>query len=117
MIRRPPRSTLFPYTTLFRSPVRGFADVIAVRARRLDLDRLRQARLAHEMGEHAGGGRRAADIAGTDEENLHSDASATPKMCFLSSVSWSRAFAASSNSRLRACSSIFFSSALISRAI
>src|SRR5256885_8514283 len=24
MIRRPPRSTLFPYTTLFRSPRRGF---------------------------------------------------------------------------------------------
>src|SRR5256885_7646997 len=24
MIRRPPRSTLFPYTTLFRSPVGGF---------------------------------------------------------------------------------------------
>src|SRR2546427_9401735 len=24
MIRRPPRSTLFPYTTLFRSPCRGF---------------------------------------------------------------------------------------------
>src|SRR5699024_12339037 len=23
LIRRPPRSTLFPYTTLFRSPVRG----------------------------------------------------------------------------------------------
>src|SRR5438034_4061929 len=23
MLRRPPRSTLFPYTTLFRSPVRG----------------------------------------------------------------------------------------------
>src|SRR3712207_7858290 len=23
MIRRPPRSTLFPYTTLFRSPTRG----------------------------------------------------------------------------------------------
>src|SRR2546430_17166007 len=23
MIRRPPRSTLFPYTTLFRSPLRG----------------------------------------------------------------------------------------------
>src|SRR2546430_13599600 len=23
MIRRPPRSTLFPYTTLFRSPARG----------------------------------------------------------------------------------------------
>src|SRR3989441_10315787 len=26
MIRRPPRSTLFPYTTLFRSPLRGSPD-------------------------------------------------------------------------------------------
>src|SRR3712207_8502977 len=26
MIRRPPRSTLFPYTTLFRSPDRGHAE-------------------------------------------------------------------------------------------
>src|SRR5437588_6930477 len=26
MIRRPPRSTLFPYTTLFRSRPRGWAD-------------------------------------------------------------------------------------------
>src|SRR5258708_11386344 len=25
MIRRPPRSTLFPYTTLFRSPAPGFS--------------------------------------------------------------------------------------------
>src|SRR3712207_7293349 len=30
MIRRPPRSTLFPYTTLFRSP--GITDVIGVEA-------------------------------------------------------------------------------------
>src|SRR5258708_39514897 len=30
MIRRPPRSTLFPYTTLFRSPaMRGNAHIIA----------------------------------------------------------------------------------------
>src|SRR2546422_10167087 len=28
MIRRPPRSTLFPYTTLFRSLVEGVRDVI-----------------------------------------------------------------------------------------
>src|SRR5690349_23178523 len=29
MVRRPPRSTLFPYTTLFRSPERGlYASVI-----------------------------------------------------------------------------------------
>src|SRR2546428_6436555 len=27
MIRRPPRSTLFPYTTLFRSPGRGDAGI------------------------------------------------------------------------------------------
>src|SRR2546422_3473358 len=29
MIRRPPRSTLFPYTTLFRSPVAGDDLVVA----------------------------------------------------------------------------------------
>src|SRR5256885_4859615 len=28
MIRRPPRSTLFPYTTLFRSPAGGLAEVV-----------------------------------------------------------------------------------------
>src|SRR2546423_11824526 len=39
MIRRPPRSTLFPYTTLFRSEIR---------ARRRELDH----RLVHEMLEH-----------------------------------------------------------------
>src|SRR2546430_12520861 len=32
MIRRPPRSTLFPYTTLFRSRLRGRAGRCAVRA-------------------------------------------------------------------------------------
>src|SRR3712207_8027635 len=38
MIRRPPRSTLFPYTTLFRSrihPDKGTADAIEI-ARRVD---------------------------------------------------------------------------------
>src|SRR3712207_7815738 len=34
MIRRPPRSTLFPYTTLFRSaPQRGEHDVVAAELR------------------------------------------------------------------------------------
>src|SRR5258708_10225103 len=28
MIRRPPRSTLFPYTTLFRSQLQGFGAVV-----------------------------------------------------------------------------------------
>src|SRR5438046_10758347 len=32
MIRRPPRSTLFPYTTLFRSADAGFAAAGALRA-------------------------------------------------------------------------------------
>src|SRR2546421_2443556 len=31
MIRRPPRSTLFPYTTLFRSPIRRTIDFDAAR--------------------------------------------------------------------------------------
>src|SRR3712207_8283136 len=30
MIRRPPRSTLFPYTTLFRSPIHSVDDVDAL---------------------------------------------------------------------------------------
>src|SRR2546422_6983831 len=37
MIRRPPRSTLFPYTTLFRSRGRGLLQVRLV-DRRVDLD-------------------------------------------------------------------------------
>src|SRR2546426_4327975 len=45
MIRRPPRSTLFPYTTLFRSRVRGPA-----RGRRAALD--------EEAPEHEGRGDR-----------------------------------------------------------
>src|SRR2546426_9467185 len=43
MIRRPPRSTLFPYTTLFRSRFPDRADALAGRARAIawggDLDR------------------------------------------------------------------------------
>src|SRR3989475_11362355 len=34
MIRRPPRSTLFPYTTLFRSPERRAHDASEARSRR-----------------------------------------------------------------------------------
>src|SRR3712207_8687910 len=34
MIRRPPRSTLFPYTTLFRSAVRGGRGLAAAGGRR-----------------------------------------------------------------------------------
>src|SRR2546425_8315591 len=37
MIRRPPRSTLFPYTTLFRSPLSGSRRLVEVIARGPDL--------------------------------------------------------------------------------
>src|SRR5438132_9090315 len=33
MLRRPPRSTLFPYTTLFRSPAARSAELVASRGR------------------------------------------------------------------------------------
>src|SRR2546422_5173164 len=46
MIRRPPRSTLFPYTTLFRSPVRGAAIREVVTIDRRDHDVL-EPELAH----------------------------------------------------------------------
>src|SRR5438132_8280028 len=47
MIRRPPRSTLFPYTTLFRSG----RDVANVQIREY-LPRLQPARTAHELRIH-----------------------------------------------------------------
>src|SRR5215831_11814213 len=33
MIRRPPRSTLFPYTTLFRSPLKNLGEIYRMQAR------------------------------------------------------------------------------------
>src|SRR2546422_6611240 len=43
MIRRPPRSTLFPYTTLFRSPpARDVLEALAELLLRLDQRRARQ---------------------------------------------------------------------------
>src|SRR3712207_6892682 len=49
MIRRPPRSTLFPYTTLFRSNMCSFWLVEALtRAGRTDRRRLEEARLLFE---------------------------------------------------------------------
>src|SRR2546422_1621101 len=52
MIRRPPRSTLFPYTTLFRSGVQGQATDIDIQAKEIlrmreELNRI----LAHHTGQ------------------------------------------------------------------
>src|SRR5438093_4421243 len=46
MIRRPPRSTLFPYTTLFRS----LADSPRCNAPRLDAERLEAAAVSYLLG-------------------------------------------------------------------
>src|SRR2546426_9637605 len=45
MIRRPPRSTLFPYTTLFRSLLRAHLTVVLVAARHVG-------RQAREVARH-----------------------------------------------------------------
>src|SRR3712207_7688275 len=58
MIRRPPRSTLFPYTTLFRSPLR--APGAAGAAAAADLGLVRPARpVRHGPGLRPGAGDRA----------------------------------------------------------
>src|SRR2546430_5883112 len=51
MIRRPPRSTLFPYPTLFRSPRPAFLDVVGL-VERVD-DRVDAGRGAPDGPEHA----------------------------------------------------------------
>src|SRR2546430_9632582 len=51
MIRRPPRSTLFPYTTLFRSQARGgAAGLVGARGAHIGGVPQRAARLAQDPG-------------------------------------------------------------------
>src|SRR2546422_5753132 len=54
MIRRPPRSTLFPYTTLFRSQNRVDALDEMPRIERVDLARARRAAAHTGGGAHTG---------------------------------------------------------------
>src|SRR5258707_15869055 len=65
MIRRPPRSTLFPYTTLFRSLAAQRDQVLGLH------DRRRHARERRELVDHAAD---VADLAydrvGADDEGL-----------------------------------------------
>src|SRR5256885_7744198 len=62
MIRRPPRSTLFPYTTLFRSPVRLFQ--AARRAQGRARDDAAAAR-PEPVPQHAGGVRPRCRVVAT----------------------------------------------------
>src|SRR5688572_31280596 len=55
MIRRPPRSTLFPYTTLFRSRVRSVAVRRSVRQTASARDRLRSGRCSGRRSRGRGG--------------------------------------------------------------
>src|SRR3712207_8433374 len=66
MIRRPPRSTLFPYTTLFRSRPVGHGHQ-SERPRRGSGGGSAPGGSAHGAGRGAGGGSRA--IAGRSEEH------------------------------------------------
>src|SRR2546421_9637804 len=56
MIRRPPRSTLIPYTTLFRSPVTLGRDVFVGERSVLDINTSMRdrAQLGHASGLHSG---------------------------------------------------------------
>src|SRR5438034_3978188 len=65
MLRRPPRSTLFPYTTLFRSPGWGAG------ARLAGSGRPRQGgRVDHHAGDPAGGSA-AAGLPGSGRSEEH----------------------------------------------
>src|SRR3712207_9513333 len=74
MIRRPPRSTLFPYTTLFRSPERvGLAQVEGRVHGRQPARRPREAERAaerHLVGELREDDEEADEEPGEDDEHL-----------------------------------------------
>src|SRR2546428_3547933 len=65
MIRRPPRSTLFPYTTLFRSSVfqaeqsreRSFDDIVRIRCADGFRQHIRDPRNLHHLAHRAAGDR------------------------------------------------------------
>src|SRR2546429_6263319 len=70
MIRRPPRSTLFPYTTLFRSPSAS-RDAAARSAAPENLDRgnRRRARLTAQSGRHLPKNRTGSGSVARSEEH------------------------------------------------
>src|SRR5690348_17363260 len=71
MIRRPPRSTLFPYTTLFRSRVRRSREP-ARRQGRLEAARPRRSRRGPDRGhDPAGRGHRGGDRKSTRLNSSH----------------------------------------------
>src|SRR5688572_30951123 len=68
MIRRPPRSTLFPYTTLFRSCGKRFDGEMLEQLMHLDRKRKRGRQLAHQL-------RRENGIASEDRKSTRLNSS------------------------------------------
>src|SRR3712207_7117093 len=81
MIRRPPRSTLFPYTTLFRSPGKTLPQgrlLLAVRLLPARHDRARVRRVLPQrprLRAGAGAGARAGDRKSTRLNSSHANIS------------------------------------------
>src|SRR3712207_8595166 len=77
MIRRPPRSTLFPYTTLFRSagPLAGAAGALADAARGRLLGRRLQPGADHHRAGSRGAGAAGADRKSTRLNSSHANIS------------------------------------------
>src|SRR2546429_3292982 len=71
MIRRPPRSTLFPYTTLFRSVDEVDVDAVEVEAADRGVEGVLQAPLLRVEIRHRGAARQAP--AGADRARLRSE--------------------------------------------
>src|SRR5689334_23818329 len=83
MIRRPPRSTLFPYTTLFRS-------LLLVGVSPLGIDREREGRTGTCDIGGKGRRRRCGDQAGSDDrfDEIHADRKSTRLNSSHSSISY-----------------------------
>src|SRR2546427_8697674 len=80
MIRRPPRSTLFPYTTLFRSALRSHS----VRAQRGRLESLgRPARAGQRCPAHGRGGAQLLSESPRSEEHTSELQSQSNLVCRL----------------------------------
>src|SRR5690348_18107592 len=69
MLRRPPRSTLFPYTTLFRSPDRFLVDVVQAGARVVLAERRLELAQVGQLGQGRGGVAEAERLVARSEEH------------------------------------------------
>src|SRR3712207_8203103 len=73
MIRRPPRSTLFPYTTLFRSERRAPPEALPLQRRRHALRRRRRARARDHWADELPGRHRHRPAGGSAAAPVRSE--------------------------------------------